>query len=85
MEQKETQEKCSEHTKCMELLQLVMDEEASEEEKSYYFRHLEKCMSCYRAYNLETEIRKVLRSKIENRKVPADLISSIKLKIRTAV
>jgi anti-sigma factor (TIGR02949 family) len=85
MEQNLKQEKCSEHTKCLELLQLVLDDEASEDEKSYYFCHLEKCMACYREYNLETEIRKVLRTKIDNRQVPADLVSSIKSKIRTTV
>lgn len=85
MEKTEKQGCCSEHDKCFELLQLVLDGEASETEKDYYMHHLEECMPCYRSYNIETEIRNILRSKLEKKAVPTDLVTSIRTKVTETV
>lgn len=73
---------CAEHEKCMELLELVLDGEAQDGEKEYYLRHVEKCMPCYRAYNLESAIRNVLKNNLDKKEVPSDLINCIKSKIK---
>lgn len=72
---------CPEHQRCLNLLQLVLDNEANDNDRSYYLKHIEECMPCYRTYNLETEIRKILRSKLEKKAVPTDLAASIRSKI----
>lgn len=77
--------KCKDHAKCMEILQLMLDGEASESEKEYYQTHVEKCMPCYKEYNLESAIRKILKTNLEKKEVPADLINCIKSKIRETV
>ena len=76
---------CKDHAKCMEMLQLILDGEASESEKEYYYAHMEKCMPCYREHNLESAIRRVLKTNIEKKQVPADLINCIKSKIKETV
>ena len=73
---------CKDHAKCMELLQLILDGEATESEQEYYKSHMEKCMPCYREYNLESAIRRVLKTNIQKKPVPADLVNCIKSKIK---
>jgi anti-sigma factor (TIGR02949 family) len=85
MENTEKQASCSEHERCLNLLQLVLDGEASCTEKDYYMHHIEECMPCYRSYNIETEIRNILRSKLEKKNVPLDLVSSIRSKVKETV
>ncbi|WP_236612863.1 anti-sigma factor [Cesiribacter andamanensis] len=67
------------------MLQLVLDGEASDTEKHYYMHHIEECMPCYRSFNIETEIRNILRSKLEKKHVPLDLVSSIRSKVKETV
>ena len=85
MEKTENQGCCSEHDRCLELLQLVLDGEASETEKGYYMHHIEECMPCYRSYNIEHEIRNILRSKLEKKPVPTDLVTCIRSKVQETV
>jgi anti-sigma factor (TIGR02949 family) len=73
--------KCVDSDHCLRLLQLILDGEANETEEKYLHAHIEDCMSCYEQYNLEKTIRQVLKTKIEKKTVPADLIESIKIKI----
>ncbi|AHM60218.1 hypothetical protein D770_09805 [Flammeovirgaceae bacterium 311] len=65
----------------MDILQLVLDGEASDTEKEYYMHHIEECMPCYRNYNIESEIRNILRSKLEKKPVPTDLVTAIRSKV----
>ena len=76
---------CNEHAKCMELLELILDGEAKDGEKDYYFAHIEQCMPCYRAHNLESAIRTVLKNNVDKKEVPADLVTCIKSKIQETV
>ena len=73
--------KCPEVEKCLELIHLVLDSEASSEQENYLTEHLEMCIQCLENYNIEKEIRTALRNRLENKKVPIDLISIIKDKI----
>ncbi len=73
--------KCPEVEKCLELIHLVLDSEASSEQENYLTEHLEMCIQCLENYNIEKEIRTALRNRLENKKVPLDLINTIKDKI----
>ncbi|MDQ3536625.1 MAG: anti-sigma factor [Bacteroidota bacterium] len=73
--------KCLDSEKCLSLLQLILDGEASDFETHYFNTHIEDCMSCFEHYNLEKTIRQVLKTKVEKRPVPIDLVQTIKLKI----
>lgn len=72
---------CPEKQKCLEILTLVLDGEANEEQKDYFRAHIEKCMPCNSDYTVEKTIRELLQSKCANKEVPSDLVESIKLKI----
>jgi anti-sigma factor (TIGR02949 family) len=68
--------------RCLELLELITDGEASPEEQRQFRKHIDDCLPCYETYNLEQSIKKLLRTKLEKKQVPDDLIYSIKQKIR---
>lgn len=68
--------------RCLELLQLITDGEASLEEERQFRKHIDECLPCFETYNLEQSIKQMLRSKLEKKQVPEDLIQSIKEKIR---
>jgi anti-sigma factor (TIGR02949 family) len=69
---------------CLEMLRLILDGEASEEEKKDFIdKHLETCMPCYKTYHLEMAIRDLLKSKCGKHEAPAELIENIKRMIGT--
>ncbi len=72
---------CAEEEKCLTMLQLILDGEASDFEEKYFQAHIDDCMCCFERYNLDKCIKQVLKTKLEKRPVPVDLIQSIKLKI----
>ena len=67
---------------CLELLELITDDEASPEEVKHFQKHINECLPCYETYNLEKSIKEMLQTKLEKKQVPDDLIKSIKFKIR---
>jgi len=68
--------------RCLELLQLITDGEASPEEEKQFRTHVDECLPCYEAFNLEQSIKEMLQTKLEKKQVPEDLIRMIKRKIR---
>lgn len=64
---------------CLDMLQLILDGEASPEEKRNFIeKHLETCLPCYKTYHLEMAIRELLKSKCGNHEAPAELVDNIK-------
>ena len=72
---------CPNKRECFEMLQLILDGEATPAQKdSFLNHHLEECMPCYRNYHLEVAIRQLLRTKCTN-SAPQELIEDIKRKV----
>lgn len=84
MEQQDKNDGCKQSEKCMEILHLLLDNEATLEQEVYLRDHLDKCLPCLNNFEIEQEIRTLLRTKIEKRAVPSDLLASIKDKINTS-
>lgn len=66
---------CSEY---IELIQLVLDDEASTDEDLYLSRHLKICPECLEKLKLDKEVKKAIQLKLENKAVPSTLVDSIK-------
>ena len=74
-------QQCQNQRECMEMLQLIVDGEASHEQKEHFLmHHLEECMPCYKNYHLEVAIRQLLKIKCTGQ-APQDLVDSIKAKV----
>jgi anti-sigma factor (TIGR02949 family) len=72
---------CSNKRECLEMLQLILDGEATQEQKEHFLQvHLETCMPCYRNYHLEVAIRELLRSKCTGH-APQELVDDIRRKV----
>ena len=69
---------CSEYK---ELVELVLDGEASSTEETYLKRHLNHCLKCLDSYNVDREIRELIKLKMAKQQVPSDLAETIRQKL----
>ena len=72
---------CPEEKRCLHVLEVILDDESTKEEEKKYFEHIEKCWTCYQNYNLEKEIRELIKTKIDKKNLPDGLVQQIKLEI----
>ena len=80
-DQSKMKQDCSNKKDCMEMLQLIVDGEATTEEREHFLKHhLEECLPCYRNYHLEVEIRQLLKTKCTGQ-APQDLIDTIRARV----
>ncbi len=66
---------------CMQMLQIILDEQASADQKEYFKFHMAKCLPCFKSYNIDATIKELLKSKCCAGEAPHDLIEVIKQKI----
>ena len=66
---------------CMEMLHLILDGEASHEQQEYFKSHMDRCMPCFKSYNLDMTLKELLKTRCCGGPAPADLIEQIKTQI----
>mgnify|MGYP003490830413 FL=1 len=80
-DQSRMKQDCETQRECMQMLQLIVDGEATPEQKEHFLaNHLEQCMPCYKNYHLEVAIRQLLKMKCSH-EAPVELVESIKAKV----
>jgi anti-sigma factor (TIGR02949 family) len=79
--QKQMKQDCANKRECLEMLQLILDGEASTDQKNHFLKeHLEECMPCYKNYHLEVVIRDLLKTKCTDH-APQELVDDIRKKV----
>jgi mycothiol system anti-sigma-R factor len=73
-------ESSKKHYPCMEMLQLILDGEASSEQHQEFKVHMDHCRPCFRNYNVEMKIKELLKANCTGQ-APPELIETIKKKI----
>ena len=73
--------KCPEIDKYLAVLRLILDNESNKEEEQYLMTHLDQCSCCLKEYEIETQVRELLKSKLKQKSVPSGLANSIRAKI----
>jgi len=68
--------------KVVSLLDMIIDGEATSEEKTYFLTHVENCKSCFDAHNKHQQLKSVLQDNIKRRAVPNNLLTSIQSVIK---
>jgi len=68
---------------CMEMLQAILDGAATDEQHRYFKSHMDECMPCYKTFELDMQIRQLIKSKCCGDQVPPDLIERIKNQVNT--
>lgn len=71
--------------KVISILEMIIDEEASSEEQTYFFNHLEECASCFDAHRHQRMLKDFLKMNVKSKDVPASLISTIKKIVQETV
>jgi len=66
---------------CMEMLQTILDDEATDDQKKYFKAHMDQCMPCYKSYDLDMSIKQLLQSKCCGGDAPQDLVEKIKVQM----
>ena len=82
-EQNNMKKNCSNQRECLEMLQLILDGEATPEQKANFKSHVDECMPCFQHYHFDQAIKELLKLKCTH-DAPTDLITSIKSKISAA-
>lgn len=64
-----------------ELIQLVLDNESSSKEEAYLRMHLKMCLKCLSRYEIDKELKEVLKLKLEKKQLPIGLSETIRNKL----
>ncbi len=59
----------------------MLDNEATSVQEEFFNSHIEKCMVCFAHYNVEKQIRQLLKTKMNKKSVPSALANEIRGKI----
>lgn len=66
---------------CMEMLQLMLDGDATPEQQQQFNAHLDECMPCYKSYNLDVTLKTLIRTKCNGNGATQELIQKIRNQI----
>jgi hypothetical protein len=69
------------YSKCMEVIQLILDGEAQEEDVAYFKSNIECCNKSMEHYKFELEVRKNIKEKLTAICPPENLEDCIREKI----
>ena len=72
-------------TSCMQMLQSILDGEASPEQKDYFRNHMDKCMPCFKTYEVDMTIKEMLKIKCRGEEVPKELLDQLKDQIKNKI
>jgi anti-sigma factor (TIGR02949 family) len=64
--------------KVINILEMIIDDEANTDEQQYFYNHLEDCASCFEAHKHQKMLKSFLKMNVKSKDVPVSLISTIK-------
>ena len=67
---------------CMEMLQLVLDGQATDEQVLYWRQHMGMCQPCYEKYNIDNAIKEAIQSECCCSKIPKETIDQLRERIK---
>ncbi len=74
---------CQECKTFLEVLQVVLDNEANEEQIEFVNEHIDNCGYCFECYEVDKTLKQTISQKIEKINTPKDLTLLIQSKIST--
>ncbi|TAE74683.1 MAG: hypothetical protein EAZ85_04085 [Bacteroidetes bacterium] len=70
---------------CLQMLELFLDNEATEQQKNQVKLHIETCEHCKYCYEVDSQLKNRLKEQISNKKCPSEIIKCIQSKIKEMV
>ncbi|MFT2007338.1 zf-HC2 domain-containing protein [Pontibacter sp. 13R65] len=71
--------------KVANILDLVIDGEASSDEQHYFNSHIEECVSCFESHQKQKLLKSIISGHLKRVIVPEQLAHSIKVRIQETV
>lgn len=68
---------------CLEMLQTILDGNATEEQQEYFRKHMDECMPCYKSHELDMQIKQLIKLKCCGNHVPLDLVQRIRNQVNS--
>lgn len=68
---------------CLEMLQAILDGDATADQQRYFKKHMDECLPCYKTHELDMQIKQLIKSKCCGDQVPNDLIEKIKNQVNS--
>lgn len=65
-----------------EILPLVLDGEADENQRAFFYKQIGSCPNCRELYEQEHAIRQVIKTRVARRQPPHDLLTTIQQQIQ---
>ncbi len=65
---------------CLEMLQLILDNQATPEQRQYFRTHIDHCIPCFKSYHLDMAIKELVQKKCCD-SAPDELVHKIKSQI----
>ena len=65
----------------MEMLQVILDGQATKEQHEFFVGHMDHCMPCFKGYQVDMTIKELLRSKCSGGEAPTELVTQIRSQI----
>ena len=72
-------------TSCMQMLQTILDGEASPEQKDYFRSHMDRCMPCFKTYEVDMAIKQMVKMKCCGEEIPKELVDQLKEQIKQKI
>ncbi len=69
------------HQECLRILSLVLDDEATPEEKAIFKKHLENCMPYFEIYSVDKTIRELIRKNCSDKKLSEKMKNEIRMRV----
>jgi mycothiol system anti-sigma-R factor len=70
---------------CMEMLQIILDGEATANQKEYFSNHMDKCMPCFKTYEVDMKIKEMLKMKCCGETISPELVEQLKNDIKQRI
>ena len=76
---------CTDHEKCIHVMNLIIDGEANKDEEAFFYSHIQDCLHCSQYYKMEQSIREAIRKKLEVKEAPEELIKEVRQKVKDSI
>lgn len=70
---------------CMQMLQIILDEVATPEQREYFRDHMDKCIPCFKAYEVDITIKEMLQVKCCCDQWSQELVEQLKNEIKQKI
>ena len=70
---------------CKQMLQVILDGQATAEQKEYFKMHMDLCKPCLKTYEIDMAIKEMLKTKCCCERVPAEAVDQLAKEIKQKI